>query len=733
MERKLIEKQYQHICSDVAEGKLKSALDTLNFFLRQGSTGDLFYRAESISDNYRTLLKYTFEGYDDPKREEILAGISAEILLLADEVRYILTNREYFYRNVELSQLKTEFGEDPDKMTERLEEFIFGKEIQRITTESGTPTISQSPLNSIFRLIWLTRKLNEQHVELLRKMASANHLEWQEKCLVVSALTLSILNCFDPKKILLLIDFTESRQPQVYQRALTGLVLALITYDQRIRFYPAVEARLEMLKQDETLQQDVEAIILQLLMAQETEKITRAFREEVLPDMEKVMPRMEDKLQLDSIFEEDDPDGKNPGWKDLIDEVPGLFERIEKYTKMQIEGGDVFMATFSLLKRFDFFNSMSNWFAPFFVTHPELKSHQDEDSDYFDRLLDGLARAFYLCNSDKYSFALNFNAVPQQQRSMIITYFEAELEQMKEMATEEEVLGQTTDSHTIFIQYIQDLYRFFKLFPYHDEFEDVFQNKLSFNGLYFYRQFFERNSFTEQLATFYFEKEHYPEVIELYNYLIHKNPPQAVYFEKLAFALQKTGDLKAAIEAYRKAELFDTDRLWILKKLGWCSMKLRDFQGAARYYSDAAAIRPNDLKIQAQLGQCYLNLKQFDLALQHYAQVQYYQPDNVKVLRPIAYCNFVLGKLTEAEEIYRDILSGETVTAYDRLNAGHVALCLNKREDALKLYRKCLDDAGFNDELFLNAFEEDTPVLIANGMTADALRLISDYILFGGY
>jgi tetratricopeptide (TPR) repeat protein len=388
------------------------------------------------------------------------------------------------------------------------------------------------------------------------------------------------------------------------------------------------------------------------------------------------------------------------------------------------------MATFSLLKRFDFFNKMSNWFSPFYITHPELGAHADDEQGYFQRLLEGLARAFYLCNSDKFSFALNFNAVPLQQRSMIITYFEAELEQMKDMATEEEVLGQTTDSHTIFIQYIQDLYRFFKLFPHHNEFEDVFQKKFRFSESYFYREFFERNTFTEQLAAFYFEKEHYPEVIEIYHYIIEKNPPQAIYYEKLGFALQKTGAFESAVHAYKKAELFDTDRLWILKKLGWCCLKLKNYEEAARYFSDAANLRPDDLKIKAQLGQCYLNMGQFDLAIQHYSKVQYYQPDNLKVLRPIAYCHFVLGKLTEAEEIYQRIISSETATGFDFLNAGHVSLCLNRRSNALALYRKCFTDPGFSESIFLNSFEEDASVLVQHGITEGELRLIADYLLF---
>jgi tetratricopeptide (TPR) repeat protein len=447
--------------------------------------------------------------------------------------------------------------------------------------------------------------------------------------------------------------------------------------------------------------------------------------------MKKMMPKFEDKLQLDKIFGEEDLEGKNPDWKEMIDEVPGLFERIEKFTRMQMEGGDVFLSTFSQLKRFDFFTRMSNWFVPFYADHPDLKNDVSDEEQIFSRLLEGLGKAFYLCNSDKYSFALNFNAVPPQQRSMIMTYFEAELEQMKEMASEEEILSPSAASNAIFIQYIQDLYRFFKLYPFHNEFNDIFQKKIRFTELYFYKTFFERDNFTARLAVFYFDKNHYPEAIEMNKYLVEKEGPKSEYYEKIGYSYQKMSRYREAIEFYKKAELFDSDRLWILKKLGWCSMKLKDYNNALKYFEGCALIKPDDLAIQAQIGQCHLSLKNFEEALNSYSKVLYFQPVNLKVLRPIAYCQFVLGKLDHAEESYQKILLGsESPGPFDLMNAGHVKLCLHKRKEALSLYMKSKTDLLFTTNLFQSAFEEDIPYLLKNGISKEDLPLLMDYLLF---
>lgn len=731
MERTDIERRYQKVCNDIYQGRIKSALDALGSLMRNANRSDYFFELENITENYQSLLNYAFDGVNDPDRKDILKKISSSILSLADAVRDILTAKDFPQKSLEKALIMRLLGDDPQAVSDRLEEFLSDKNLQNMLKETGTSSTGDKPIEYIFRLLWLTHKMKDTSVEKIRLIAQSAVFENHEKCLVVSALTLSLLDFFDPRKIILLMDFVSGHEMQVYQRALTGLGLVLVAYDRRISFYPEIMVKLDELSQDEGIQQDMEALLLQLLMAQETETIVKAFEDEVLPEMKKMMPKFEDKLQLDKIFGEEDLEGKNPDWKDMIDEVPGLFERIEKFTRMQMEGGDVFLSTFSQLKRFDFFTRMSNWFVPFYADHPDLKSQENDEEKFFSRLLEGLDRAFYLCNSDKYSFALNFNAVPQQQRSMIITYFEAELEQMKEMASEEELLSPSAASNAIFIQYIQDLYRFFKLYPFHHEFNDIFQKKIRFTELYFYKTFFERDKFTARLAAFYFEKNHYPEAIEMNKYLLEKEGPKPEFYEKIGYSYQKMGKYSDAIEFYKMAELFDSDRLWVLKKLGWCSMKLKDYPNALKYFEGYALLQPDDLAIRAQIGQCQMNLKNFEDALTSYSKVLYFQPDNLKVLRPIAYCQFVLGKLDHAEESYRKILSGtETAGPFDLMNTGHVLLCLNKRKEALTCYKKSKSDLFFATRSFEAAFEEDIPYLLKNGISAEELPLILDYIMF---
>ncbi|MDD4604215.1 MAG: tetratricopeptide repeat protein [Bacteroidales bacterium] len=702
MTRKELDHPFETLYQDIRLGNLKEALDELSRLIRITNKPDYFYPLETLSDNYKTLLQYAFEGYHDPEQKNILNGLYISILAIADEINLWQRENNLLFTKTEKLSLNNDLYES-----------------------------SLSKINQLFKQIWLTGKVSADFMQLIQKIIPSTTMAWHDKCLVVSGITMSLLHHFDIQKFQLLIDFIELHESQVYQRALTGLCLGLLVYDQRLRFYPDFLLRLKSMALDENLAPEMELVILQLLTAQETDRITQEFEEEVLPEMKKMMPKIEDKLQLGDLSQDEDLEGKNPGWKDMIEEVPGLFEKIEKFSKMQMEGQDVFMSTFKLLKRFDFFNNMANWFVPFYRDHPEIRDSFSPVEEINDRLLESLEKAFYICNSDKYSFAINFQAIPAQQRTMIVTNFEAEFAQMKEMASEEQLLDQSLASNAIYIQYIQDLYRFFKLFPARNEFNDVFKYQIRLPDLNFYKSIFERNGFTERIASFFFDKDHHEEAIVMYRYLLQKIKPNGEYFEKIGYCFQKTGAFQEAIEYYKKAELFDTNQLWILKKLGWCNLKLKDYHQALGYFKDAAALVPEDTTIQQQVAQCYLHLNDYKQASVVYNKLRFFTPDNLKIIRPLAWCLFVLGNLEQADELYHKVLEeSPRKSAYDLMNAAHIKLCLRQKKEALDLYKQAFSLKSPGKEALLNAYREDIQVLINNGIPEIEIPLIRDYLLF---
>lgn len=731
--------RHHQLLNLVFNRQIKKAIDLLKENQRLSGHYEFYDQIEELTETYKRLLHYTTGGFTDPQRDSILNHINISILNLGDDFLELFMESHNPLKYTAKQTVRHLFTTDPQTSIARIEEIFFHRELNKLLEqtdvggeEGGNATLlTVTQADNIFKMLWLTRKFSDDHLHLIRRINVSEQIPWHEKCQIVSAITLGLLDYFDHRKFILLIEFITRHDDQVYQRALTGLILCLLRHDTRITFYPELLSKLKALRDDETLVPEAELIMMQLLQARETEKIIHEFETEVLPEMKKMMPRIEDKLQLNDQSDDEMLEGKNPGWKDMIGEVPGLFEKIEKFSKLQMEGGDVFMSTFSQLKRFDFFNTLSNWFVPFYADHPEIAIGATEKEDVHQRLLESLEKAFYICNSDKYSFAINFRVIPEQQRTMILTNFEAEFAQMKEMASEEQILDKSITSNAAFIQYIQDLYRFFKLYPFRVEFEDVFQLNMTFGNLHFYKEIFDRPAFVEKIAAFHFEKNNYDIAIESWQEVMSRNGPQSEYFEKIGYCHQKSGRLSAAVEFYKKAELFDADRQWILKKLGWCYLKLNDYQNALVYFEDAVKHQPEDLTIQLHIGQCYLQLKSYEKALHHYLQLRYFAPENLKVLRPTAWCHFVMGQPEQALEIYAQIfgLTGNP-SVYDLMNAGHVHLCLGNRKEALSLYRQCLQQPTVNKKEMITAFSDDAPFLIQNGIPDFEVPLIRDYLMF---
>ena len=72
----------------------------------------------------------------------------------------------------------------------------------------------------------------------------------------------------------------------------------------------------------------------------------------------------------------------------------------------------------------------------------------------------------YMCDSDKYSFCYAIREIPQMQREAMMAQLEEQNTALKESADIPDLKRLSKQTTQGFIrQYVQNLYRFFKLFP----------------------------------------------------------------------------------------------------------------------------------------------------------------------------------------------------------------------------------------------------------------------------
>jgi tetratricopeptide (TPR) repeat protein len=740
MDKKSLERNHQRIVQLVIDSKLKDALELLKELVILSKRGDFISQNESLDETYRNLLKYAINGVDDPEREHIYHHLQVSVLELADLAlhhTYMSDVDKYFYR------LKRKIENEPKQIKEEaitsIEKLAFNEELSSVLNKSIEASINQKEeyqnhqnlLIRIFNLIWLTDKFKDNDVALVTSIWKSKNFPWHEQSVMISALTLSVMRCFDVRKFEMLIEFSYHQEDQIRHRALVGLFISLYIHNHRIILYPELLDKIKPFGSDDDYQGYFELIAIQLLKSKDTERITKKFEDEILPEMVKYQPILKDKLDLDSILSNDYTDDKNPDWERVFKDAPDLLDKLQEISKMQMEGADIFMSAFSRLKSFDFFNEIINWFKPFHPDNYVINEILGKEAQHLNvpTFLDGLSRAFFMCNSDKYSFCLNVQYMPDLQKSMMLEMFNAEIESIKELQKEDELLDKSVTVKSINLQYIQDLYRFFKLHPMRTELPEIFNMKLDFYNCPFFRLLVTDERAFQNIGEFFFERNYYDQALEVYLLLNQHGDNSLEVFEKIAFCFQKLKNYSDALNHYKKAELFEANRLWNLKKIAYCNRQLKNYEESLKYYQEAEKLAPDDLYVQTFIGHSYLDLKEYDKALEYYYKVEFLADENKKVLRPIAWCNFLLGKFPEARTYYLRLMESEA-NKHDFMNLGHLEWCSGDRNAAVKNYKISLSRDDNNLRSFLAAFEEDKKYLTGFGIPEPEINLMLDYLKY---
>jgi tetratricopeptide (TPR) repeat protein len=469
-------------------------------------------------------------------------------------------------------------------------------------------------------------------------------------------------------------------------------------------------------------------IIIQFIRSKDTEKVTKRIQEELLPEMLKMRSHIEEKLDLDNIISADAMEEKNPEWKRMFEDTPGLYDKMEEFSNLQQEGADVFLGAFSMLKFFDFFQDLYAWFLPFYKENPVIKDAFEglAANSNTDSLLEGIESTGFMCNSDKYSFCLNVKNLPQQQKDMLSNMFNMELKAMNEMREDEELINSSSKDKFIITQYFQDLYRFFKLHPKKYEFFDVFKLKSTLHKTTFFDVLVNDKNVLRNIGEFYFEKEHYEEAISIFKELIEVQESFEL-FEKIGYSYQMMGDYQRALKYYKNAELFDKNREWILKKIAYCYRKLQNYDRALEYYKEAEKLDPENMYTQTFMGNVHVDRKEYEEALKYYFKVEYMAKDNYRVHRPISWCSFMLGKLDTAEKYLVKVIE-KGANKHDYMNMGHIKWCMGDKKGAIENYKQSLEKSKKDFKWFAKTINIDRPHLLNNNIDPLEIPLMIDYL-----
>ena len=716
-------------------GRLKEALTQLQGISAPTNQWELRNRIESTLTAYGYMLQYAAQGMDDPNRKTFYRHTLRTAYELTDITNITLlspkTNGTYFDRIRTLSihpakayaelqmQLET-FTEDVSTAP-----LLYHDEKRLQTEMESIHSIHETTLNELFDKTWATPFWTEAEASEANDILQSVLVQPNDLAVMVSAVTLSLLRIFDARKFKFLSEAYKHENLQVNQRAIVGMVIALSKHEKRIGLYPELVSLLSLLCENEDFQKNLHTIQMQLLISRETTKIDKKMREEIIPEMMKNAKQLNDpKFRFD---ESEDSEDRNPEWEEWMDKS-GMTDKIKEMGEWQMAGADVYMSSFSQLKHYPFFHQISHWFYPFDLNLPILAPlKKDFDSSVFSPLK-LIAHSDFFCNSDKYSFSLAILSMPKAMKDMSMQQMEEQARMNEEHRDKlEQLMQKKKEAKGTSRQYIQDLYRFFKLWRRHQEEEDIFHWSFNLWENPWLKDVFSTEDIFKELADYLFQKEYLEEAYTLFQKLMTFGSKRTEVYQKAGYILQKQKRYADAIQHYQQADILSPDNVWTNKHLAQCYKLLGDMPKALEYYKKVEATQPDNLNIALQIGQCLARMEQYVDALAYFYKVEYLEknPDNAR--RAIAWCSFVSGKYKEALKYYQLLLEKPSSKAHDWMNAGHVYFVMHEIPLAIEHYQQA-QSFEKSHTVFLEKFNKDKNALLSLGLMEEDIQIMLDLL-----
>lgn len=725
----------KNILLSLTKRQIKDAIGLIKSFTLYVQNNLFTDRINELETNYKYMLHYQMEGIEDPEQKNVYNGIIRSLFELTDDITdelEIKTSPNIYYEKIRIGNLRAPISlpeyqsqlkdlYDSQALAELLDENLRAGKQKEIAVKI------ERLASDMFTSIYISKRTDEQDYNNLLSFINSIDIKEREKCLLISAITLSLFHRFDAKKIQFLMSIGTHENIMISQRAIVGLIITLHMYDIRWEFYPECQHQLEILAENSYFKKSVLTIIKQLIRSRETEKISKKLTEEIIPEMMKFNSLAGKKLNMDELMGmTEDFSEKNPEWKKEL-ENSGLADKLQEYSNLQMEGADVFHSTFASLKVFPFFYELSNWFLPFDPSYSELMDTFG-GSNKDNLLYSAIVSSGHMCDSDKYSFCLSVLQMPEMQRNMMLQKFGSESEEIKQLQKETRELNPQLDEEIISNQYIQDLYRFFKLYKSKNDFFDIFRLKINFYSKKSISPLISETSDIKQIAQYCFDKNFFYEALEAYEILINRESTEVDVWQKAGYCYQMLGNSQKALEAYLRADLLSPSNSWTMKRIAQLYRAQKDYKLALSYYLKLQSLSPDNIINELNIGHCYLDLKEYDKALNSYFKVELLDGgDNPKAWRPIAWTAFLEKKYDLAQNYYQRILNNKP-TLHDYLNAGHVELALNNRKKAMDYYLQTLKMQTNDIEKFKTLFLADKADLLEAGIEKDFFPLLFDNI-----
>lgn len=644
-------------------------------------------RLVELENDYRLMRDFMLNGYQDSQRPVLYKRLLRQ---LASLLRNVETEVKKTYDPYFSSLAKASSGDagiDCASIRQRLVKHVQDVAMLSLEVESHRQERARvlydahfAYVRNLFNAIVVSYQWNEEVARDMALLLVSPTIDVLDAQTLVSAVTLATLGTPDPYKVMALVQiYAKAEDEWVRQRALVGWAFAIGQVEYQL--FPEVLEQIGSLLDNEQVRKEVLQLLKQVIYCLNATRDQETLQKDILPT---IMRNQEYDMTRFGIKEKAENPMEDILHPDAEDKKMELLEKsFKKISDMQKNGSDIYFGGFSQMKRFSFFYTLSNWFTPFYMEHPQLRhlSSQLLESSFMRRLMSQGP----FCDSDKYSFALGmssvYNNLPDNIRGMM------ENGELQGGVPDNE--GVTSTRVFIRRSYLQDLFRFFKLSDDRGKFSNPFDSdgEKTLLSVTVLRE--KLLAEVRNLEVFLLKQKRFTMLSRLLE--AHYDPENIGDLRMKAMVCSHFKDYEKAELVYGHMLEQTPDDELALRGMAQACFYQGKYMLAQQHYQALLRAHPERRNYALFLAISQINSGQAEEASRLLFKLNYNYPDDQNVKRALAWAQMWMKKLQQAHKIYAELLSSSDAMSTDLLNAGYCHFFEGKVKDAVCLISRSLN------------------------------------------
>lgn len=673
-------------------------------------------RLHAIKTDYQMMADYWRRGFKDPQLPDLYDNLLRRMYVLyANIVNNYMVRHTPFLKSLADRARLTLRDWSPQVVKEELESYVldvavseldsFGRGVGDVRASHHTKMIE------LFDYILTSGPWTDGYAEAMEIIVLSDTVDTIDQQIILSSVMLANMNIFDMAKFRMMMHvYMHATDEHVRQRALVGWVFSMDS-DIGLSIYPEENQLVEKLLENPACCRELVELQKQLIYCMNAENDHKTINEEIMPDL---IQNRGSGFTGNGIIEEHEDELNDILHPDAEEEKLERLERsYNKMMDMQRRGSDIYFGGFFQMKRFPFFNELINWFVPFYIEHPDLNTFVGSLKK--NRFISDLLKGGVFCDSDKYSFVLAYQQVMQQ-----IPQDVREMMERGEAVINEFRMQDTNQPEYIRRIYLQDLYRFFRIFQQREVFRNIFDTEhydYMFLSTSVFRSTQIETSFNEITAFLIKQKRMKAATYMLNNYGENRQDFQ--------FYMMSAYVGICPLENYKKAVELQPDNQRALAGYARALFNAMEYEESLDAYEKLLAFEPNKHSYLLNKAVCLTNLERYDEAENMLFRLNYDTPEDASVNRALAWTLTCSGKYDQAEKIYSELISNEAVYEGDLLNYGFCLWFKGNVDDAADCFHRYMKESG---ESKSSIMESEWALIREKGITEPEIQMML-YIL----